>query len=155
MFLIKLLIGVLSIIVCVKISKNKANEIKNSYDFFESLILTCDTLSCEMSYSKRPLKCLSNLNYQSYDYFNFISNFINYEKINYPCYLTDGEILKIKAFMNLLGKSDSISQKELICSFREEFAKISQEKRLKYQKTYGLTLKVGFSVGVMLFIMVI
>ncbi len=155
MFIVKLVVGILSVITCCKISLNKSNTAKNAYTFFESLRITCENLLCEFSYKKRPIKYALNKNYTSDDYVKFLSNFVKFNKREYPCYLSNDEIVKIDAFFNEIGKSDTDSQKTMILAYKNEFNSIASEKRKRFIKTNDVTMKVGFSVGVMLFIMVI
>ena len=65
------------------------------------------------------------------------------------------EKFNILSFFNELGKSDSNSQKLTLNFYKDYFLKVLTEKNNEYKKTYALTLKVGFSIGVMLFVLVI
>ena len=62
MFIIKVLLGVLSIYFCSKIAISKANSLKNKYLFWESASNCCYLLLQEFSYKKRPIKSLLNYN---------------------------------------------------------------------------------------------
>lgn len=155
MFLIKLLIGVACVVVCLNISKQKVQNSKNYCDFYESLIITCDGLIQEVSYKKRPISYLLQLKFPSKDFEILLKNYVKNNEKSYPNYLTNDEIIKIDAFLSEIGKSDAESQKTLVNAYKSEFERIKKESLEKYKNIKNVSLKVGFSLGVMLFIMVI
>lgn len=155
MFLIKILLGILCVHLCSKIAITKANAIKESYLFWESASTCCGLLLQEFSYKKRPIKSLIEYNYLSSDFLILLSSYVKNEELEFPSYINFQEEIRLKSFFEELGKSDSETQKLAINSYKTEFSSLSIEKKAEYKKQYSLTLKVGFSIGVMLFIMVI
>ena len=155
MFLVKLSLGVACIYLCSKIAISKANTLKESYLFWESAVSLCNQLLMEFSYKKRPIKVASSIGYSSNDFKSVVNAFINGSEIEFPSYLSKLEILKVKSFLSELGKSDCNTQKMALNSYKSDFESVLVDKKLQYKKTYSVTLKVGFSVGVMMLIMVI
>ncbi len=155
MFVLKLGIGVACVYLCCKIAVLKASAIKENYLFWESAVTLCNVLLQEFSYKKRPLSGVVDKNYTSNDFKILLNSFIKGDSVDYPKYLSNSEIVKINTFLNELGKSDSETQKITINSYKTEFESILIDKKAEYKKTYSVTLKVGFSMGIMMLIMVI
>lgn len=155
MFIIKVLIGILSIIFSVKIGIDKANKYKNEYYFYLSLISFCDNYLLEMSYKKEEIKKFLNFKSSSADFDEFLRAFIKDNKLNYPKYVNLEEQNLISSLFNLIGKSSSNSQVELIKSYKTNFIKVADEKNKNYNKFYSVYLKLSFICGLALFIMVI
>ena len=155
MFLIKILVGVACVYLCCKIAVSRANLYKDSYLYYESLLECCNLLLKEFSYKKRPLKALLDSDYISADFNNSIHSYVKNQNYEFPKWLDEKESSRLKNFFEELGKSDVETQKLAINSFKTEFESVLYDKKSEYKKQYTLTLKVGFMVGVMLFIMVI
>lgn len=155
MFLVKIALGIACVYLTTKIAVSKANSFKESYLFYQSVLECCNLLLIEFSYKKRPLKALLEYEFISSDFCNSITNYINNQKFEFPTWLGEKDELKLKSFFQELGKSDVEAQKIAINSYKLEFENILIDKKSEYKKQYSLTLKVGFMVGVMLFIMVI
>ena len=155
MFLIKFSVGVLCVITCVKIASIKASKIKSELKFYDSLVIACDSLIAGLSYSKATLKEILNVDYPSESFRVLIKNFLNEEKIEILENLTEDENLKVNSFLYSLGKSDAKTQKSTVLSYKNDFLRKREEMKKKYDKNYSLILKIGFSIGLMLFILVI
>ena len=155
MFLIKLCLGVACVYLCSKIAVSKANSLKESYLFWESVVKLCNILLQEFSYKKRPIKIAVSTTYSSTDFKKLLNDYVSGNDITFPKYLTDAEAFKFKTFLYELGKSDSETQKLALNSYKTDFESIVIDKKLEYKKTNSVTLKVGFSVGFMMLIMVI
>ncbi|MBO5851904.1 MAG: hypothetical protein J6R29_06190, partial [Clostridia bacterium] len=63
MSILRLLIGVLSIITFTKIGANKSKNYEFIYSFYSSLCVFCNNYISELKYSKKELKCLLNKEY--------------------------------------------------------------------------------------------
>lgn len=155
MFILKLGVGVACIYLCCKIAITKASVVKENYLFWESAVSLCNYLLQEFSYKKRPLLGFGDKNYTSSDFKILLNCFLNNKEVNYPKYLSDCEIVKLTTFFNEIGKSDSETQKIAINSYKNDFESILIDKKAEYKKTYSVTLKVGFSMGIMMLVMVI
>ena len=155
MFLIKITVGVLCVYFCSKISANKANLLKERYLFWDSAVELCNLFLQELSYKKRPLKSTLSKNFISNDFNKVIENYLLEKEVVYPNYVSDIEIEKLNSFLSTLGKSDCETQKIAINSYKTDFENVTIQKRIEFKKAYSIILKVGFLLGVMLFIMVI
>ena len=154
MFIVKLLIGALSVVLCLIIAKNKAEYIKERYYYFNSLVNSCDLIKTDLLYKKRSIREILSVNFQSSDFLQTLNAYFEDEKW-FPSYLTNEELVLVTEYFSVLGKGDTTSQINALTSFKEEFSKIAIEKKKEFEKSYKVTLKVGFSIGIMLFILVI
>ena len=155
MFLIKLILGVFCIYTCVKISTIKCDKIKEEYLFWSSVCISCDSLVSNLSFKKSMVYDALNVDYPSFEYAKLISQYLKGDKLNFPKFLSAEDVLKLNTFLLEVGKSDSKTQKNAILSYKSDFSKNLEISRCNYKKNYGVTRKVGFSIGVMLMILVI
>ena len=155
MFLVKLIVGALCVITCVKIAKSKAESLKITSNFWQALIDFCNAMVIDLSYKKSTLKELFSKDYNCNDFNNFLKKYEYSGDFEFPSYVLEDEKMLISSFFSYLGKSDSEAQKQYLLAKQTEFVSILH-KKMKYQnKFYSVILTVGFSVGLMLFVMVI
>ncbi len=69
--------------------------------------------------------------------------------------LTDKQRELVSSFINSLGITDSINQKNLINSYTELIKNELSSEKTNAQKFVGLSLKLGFSFGLIIFIIII
>ena len=109
-----------------------------------------------MLYKKSNLNDFLNFEYTSVDFKNILENYINYQEISfYPEFLGVDERLEFDNFFLSLGKTDSLSQIEVINAYKDKFHLKLEDKRVQYKKYYTLTSKLGFIVGLGIMIMVL
>lgn len=154
MFVIKVLIGVLCAFSCCLISKRKADVYKEKVYYFNSLVLACEYLISDLMFKKRNLKEILSVSYPSNYFLETINDYFNGVE-SYPDFLTDEEVVVISEFFSQLGKGDSNSQINALKLYKSEFSKIRDDKKNVFDKNYKVTIKVGFSIGIMLFVLVI
>ena len=156
MLYLRLSIGVIFILLCTKIGKNKANKYKFSCSFYESLLSFCNLFKSNLLYKKSSLEDFLNFNYSSVDFKNLLNYYvINQEILEYPVYLSDEEQLELYNFLFSLGKTDSTSQIESIVAYKIRFTIKLAEKSAEYKKYYNLSSKLGFVIGLAFMIMVV
>ncbi len=158
MFILKILIGILAIYCSVNIAKCHADKIKNKYYFFKDVCMFCKEYEINLSYDKKDLKLFLNNEYSSVEFDTLLKNFITDGEINddsIPKFLNDKEVREVVSMLNSLGKSDSKSQLLSITNYYKIFSDIQSEKNLEFKKFYSVYVKIGFSIGLMLLIMVI
>ncbi len=155
MFIIKLSLGVLSVFACYKIAKLKALKIKEIYLFWDSVCIACDLLVNDLTYKKSLIIKVLNVDYPSETFAKIMGRYFLGEEYVMPNFLNNENKIKVQSFISSIGKSDSESQKNAILSYKSEFIKIKEESKVQYIKNYGLTIKIGVLIGIMLFILVI
>ena len=156
MFAIKFIFGVLLVVLSTKIAVIKAKTLKEKYLYYSSAKLMCEGLESELLYFKRPLNEALNIDYPSFYFAKTVKSVIENGYIDaYPEFLTLEERGKFDGLFLQLGRTDTEAQKACILSNKEDFLKLESEKRVEYNKFYTLTLKLGFLIGVMLFVLVI
>lgn len=155
MFILKFCLGICLIFISTKIASLKAKNLKEKHLYFNSALIMCENLETELMYLKRPLKDALNIDYPSFYFAKTVKHVIDGEESFYPNFLTLDEIGKLDLLFSNLGKTDADSQIAYVSSSKMEFIKLSNEKREEYLKSYSTTLKIGFLIGLMLFILVI
>ena len=160
--IVKFVIGVALIVICVEIGKSKALKLKNSYLYFSSLSIFCKEYESNLAYDKKNLSIFLSKNYTS-NYFNkTLNSFIcsdeneNFQtKTPYlPDFLNEKEKVDVLNFLNSLGYGNTKSQALTVNGYLEIFNELEKEKRELYLKNYSAYLKISFSVGFMLMLMV-
>ncbi len=155
MFALKILVGISCILACVKLSSLKAKNIKEELYYYASACISCDSLVSGLSYSKRTVKELLNVDYPSETFVITVRCYLEDKELIFPDFISIEEKITLNNYFGLLGKSSSDAQKTAILSYKDVFLKIQDEKKKKYDKCYSAITKVGFSLGIMLFILVI
>lgn len=155
MFILKLLVGVLSIIVAVKIGKDKAEKDKNEYLYFNSLVVLCDKILSDLSYKKSKINELLSIKFNSSELNETLNSYLKGKNVELPVFLNEEEQFLVIDMLNTLGKSDTVAQIHSVNAFKNEFIKISNDKFTKYKKYNALFMKLGFISGLLIFILVI
>ncbi len=155
MFALKLLIGIFSILVSVKIGIDLAQKDKNSYVFFNELVALCDKILSDLSYKKSNIDKLLAWKFQSNDLNVLLNSYLKRKKLVFPKYLSVNEKFLIEDIFSTLGKVDTSSQIKNIEAFKSELVTITKEKYEKYKKFNTLFIKLGFIGGLLVFILVI
>ena len=75
MFILKVFVGVLSIIFAVKIGKDKASNDKEEYLYFNGLVNLCDRFLSDLSYKKSTIDSVLKDNFNSKE-LTRVSNFL-------------------------------------------------------------------------------
>lgn len=157
MLLLKLILGVSSILLLVKTAISKSKQKQEIYLFYYELYLVCSGFYGEMLYSKKPISEFFSKKNKNTILQGVIEDYLqnNLENSKYLEYLDIENREKVITFFNLLGKSNSESQKNDILVYKNEFLKIYSEKCIEYKKFYSLYVKVAFSLGLIVMIVVI
>ena len=155
MFILKVFVGVLSIIFAVKIGKDKASNDKEEYLYFKGLVNLCDRFLSDLSYKKSTIDSVLNDNFNSKELNETINSFLNKSYLYLPSFLNGEERFLLCELFSVIGKSDSNAQIESLTAFKKEINKISIEKYEKYKKFNLLFVKLGFLSGLLIFILVI
>lgn len=155
MFILKISIGALAVFLSFKIAKFKALKIKEVYYFWDSACIACDLLISDLSYKKSAIIDVLNVDYPSSTFAKVIGDYLLGCDYSLPKFLTDENKIKFDSFILSIGKSDSETQKNAIQSYKNDFLRIKEESKVEFNKKYGLTIKIGVLIGIMLFILVI
>ncbi|MBO5713718.1 MAG: hypothetical protein J6R88_05950 [Clostridia bacterium] len=153
--MLNIFIGAGLIVVCSMLGKVKAQKLKNEYLFFSSLRSFCKSYETNLAYGKKDLTVFLNETYALTEFTEVLNNFILNSQIALPNYLNAKEVYDVTNFFNELGKSDSASQLITVKSYYNTFLDVEKVKNDEFKKHYSAYLKIGFSIGFMLFLVVI
>lgn len=155
MSILRISLGALLGFFIYLISKDKAERLKNKKLYYNSLISSCDAVYRELSYSKRNVLDALNLDYSSSDFVKTLNNYyLKNKTFVLPNYLCEDEVLKVKEYLNLLGKTDTESQKTAIISYKTEFENYYLQAEKEFIRNYHLIKKLGVIICVMVVIVV-
>lgn len=155
MFFLKLLIGITAVITVTCYAKLKCKKMYSEYAFFNALTEYLKSVKSSAGYKKAKL---SEITVENGEFNAFLGSFPSdgkIESLTAPDYLSDAEKLKIATVFSLIVSSDAATLCGGLNCYISEFYALQEEKRLKLIKQKPVYLKVGFSIGLMLFIMVI
>ncbi|MBO5926316.1 MAG: hypothetical protein J6Q38_01995 [Clostridia bacterium] len=155
MFVLKVFIGVISILTAVKIGKNKADAKKECYFYFQNMLFLCDKIISDLSYKKSNLYEILNYKYSSNEFIKTVNSFIKRNPLYVPEFLSFEESMFVQNYFSSLGTLDSNTQIKNLEAFKDEIKKIYNEKYQDFKKYYTLFMKLGFVSGLTLFILVI
>ena len=153
--MLKIVIGISLIVVCTLIGKQKAQKLKNEYLYFSDLRAFCKSFEGNLQYGKKEIESYLNESYLSNDFNNTLNSFISNNSLYIPSYLNVKEKSDVISFFSELGVSDSVSQLTTIKSFYNVFLEYEKDKNEVFKKYYSAYMKIGFSIGFMLMLVVI
>ncbi len=135
---------------------------------FEDIILLCEKLCVEISFSKNTLSSIisSNVNLFSKDFKNIISTYLNYLKNNNEVLtkdflfkkntlLNDDEKELILNFFYNLGRLDASNQISQINDYKNKFIELKQKTNEENSKFGSLSLKLLILMGLLIGIILI
>lgn len=135
---------------------------------FEDLILLCEKLCVEISFSKNTLSSIisSNVNLFSKDFKNIINTYLNYLKNNNEVLtkdflfkkntlLNDDEKELILNFFYNLGRLDASNQISQINDYKNKFIELKQKTNEENSKFGSLSLKLLILMGLLIGIILI
>ena len=155
MFFLKFAAGISAVITVSFFAKTKCKKMRSEYEFFNALNEYLKSVKSAAGYKKAKI---SEISVENTDFKEFLGNFPVTGKLSdltAPEYLTEAEKLKIATLFSFIVSADANSLNEALNSYISEFGGITDEKRANLLKRKPVYLKVGFAVGLMLFIMVI
>ena len=157
MLLFKLILGVSTLLLFIKIAKNKCENKNYISQFYYSLYMLCEDFYGEMLYKKTPLETFLKKQKGNGLFIKVIDAFINnkLDKTIFNKEFTSSEIDAILTFFSCLGDSNTESQKNIILSYKEQFFKKHNEKLNLYNKCKTVYVKIGFSLGLMAMVVVL
>lgn len=152
----KLVFGIVAVAALTLLGKCFSEKYKRKSEFFESLYYFNRDLSSNISYKKDSLSVLTKKKYASEDFNRVLNNaFESDEFCELPRYLSNGEIDFLREYFNSIGKNTTCGEVEyiehadvIIKSYRDETKKFE----VKYSPLY---VKLGFSLGLTVFILMI
>ncbi len=157
MLLFKLILGVSVILLFLKIAKNKNESKKQVYELYYHLYILCEDFYNEMLYKKTPINDFLKKRNGNKLFNNIIDSYINnkLDKSLFNKDFTDSEIDAILTFFSSLYDANTESVKNTLLSYKNQFYKWYIERNEKAKKYAVLYTKIGFSVGLMIMIVVL
>lgn len=155
MFVLKISLGLLVVYVCVLIAKSKADKYKNQYLFYSSLCDFCKDFEINLTFNKLSVKQMVKKRYKSNEFNSVLDGVLHSESLELPTYLSSKEISDVTKFFSDLGVTDTASQLLTVKNYKNIFCEAQASKNSEYKKYYSVFIKIGFSIGFMIMVMVI
>lgn len=152
----KIMLGVLLSFCGVFFGKMTISKYLNRKRFFKSLSDFAAFLSNKISFEAERLpKIIKSYPFSSRDLkmlsLNFSQNNEDFANVKFPEYLSDDEIVLVKEFFLVLGKSDCYSQSEMLLKLSDKYDKESKRQGEDYEKKKKISVKLGLLAGVCIF----
>lgn len=152
----KIAVGIAVVAALTLIGKCFSEKYKRKSEFFESLYYFNRDLSSNISYKKDSLSILIKKKYSSEDFNRLLNNaFANDELCELPRYLCVGEIDFLREYFNSIGKNTSFGEADYI-EHADAIIKAYRDESKKFEVKYSpLYVKLGFTLGLTAFILII
>ena len=145
----RIFVGILGVILCTFIGYSYSLRFTKRCKFYDDLLNFINLLKTEVSFSKNTInEIYKNLDNMS-DLYAFL---IKGEKVRY---LTIDEENMLHEFQSLVGSSDSSSQLKMLDYYEEKIRKklkLEENNKIKFSSS---GIKIGFMVGLIVFVMVL
>ncbi len=154
MFLVKIIIGITSVAVSIKIGSNFAKKRKIRYEFLRSTQIFLEKVESELIYQKKSILEILESGSYSTEFLEYINDTYeeNGKKVEF---LEENENAYLKDFILNLGNGDSMSRLKLISGAKSYFEKLTLETYKDYKKYYSLCIKLGFICGFAVLVIII
>lgn len=145
----RILVGILGVILCTFIGYSYSLRFTKRCKLYDDLLNFINLLKTEVSFSKNTInEIYKNLDNMS-DLYAFLTKG---EKVRY---LTIDEENMLHEFQSLVGSSDSSSQLKMLDYYEEKIRKklkLEENNKIKFSSS---GIKIGFMVGLIVFVMVL
>lgn len=146
------ILGGIFLIVCVLIGYKCSEKYVLREKFYMDFAGFNDKLINEILYTQKTLSQVMGLIDADGEFYKVVKNYVVDKKFQNVGYLSEQENDAVRNYLTVIGKGDKISQTQLLKSEKvnidEKKSKSEQEKG-KYRSLY---IKVGFMVGLIIFI---
>lgn len=134
--------------------------------FFNQLKIFNERFLSEISYYRRPLgEFISKYTYKG-DFDDFLQSYfqtlrdneenalltLSFEEFSF---LTNEEKAVVEDYFLMLGRGDSVSQKNYFSAVKEQITKLLTEAERSYKQYGSLYVKLGFLCGLLLLILIV
>ena len=154
----KIFIGLILLCFCVFISYMLSEKYTLRKKFYNSFLTFCKRLKNEVTFSKETLLSILKKDLDKNDLFfkGLRKRFYNQDNIKVSFnFLSEDEIDYFKSFIENIGKTNAVQQYEFLSGTEKvifEKLVVVQEEEKKYKSLY---LKLGFLLGLLIFILII
>lgn len=148
----KIFLGILITTLSTFIGYLFSNKFTKRKKYYKSFQTFNDKVKNEISFSKNSIL---NLLVDEDDFYNNLTLAFKGQKIIKPYYLNNDEFEFFKKYSESIGRSDKTTQMELINKFKENIDKYYNESKENEKKYKTLFIKLGFLIGLIVFILLI
>ena len=157
---IKLILGLSIVLMCTFLGTSVAGKCKKKKDFYTDMESFCIFLKREISFSSTTIgKAISDYRSKNEDLRNILSSYLQNANLSQnfrmPENFSQDEKEMMVNFFSKIGKSDRKNELELLTFFSEEVSKYKEIEKKKSLKISGLSTKLGFFIGAIIFVILL
>jgi len=153
--MLKIFLGGCIIAFASMLGRVFANKYKRKRDFYIALEAFLQHLKREISFSNQSLfSIISTANIDNEDLSEYLSLFCRGEVV-LPDFLQESERLMITSFFQKVGHCDRLNEVELSLQFYKEIKALREEESRRCDKYVGLSSRLGFFIGSIIFVVII
>ena len=160
--MVKIFLGCFIITVCTAIGKKTTAKHKHKLSYYECLLSFNKALKQNLQFKQEDLLNLVNFDYKNQDFNASISSFklakqnvFDYQELYYPEFLDKDDRAFLSNYFELLGKGNTKAEMENLVFYEE----LINEKVCKIadncSKFSNLGQRLGFAVGMAVFIIIL
>ena len=153
---LKLLLCVFIVAFCTFLGYLSAGKYRARKRFYVDMYAFHERYLNELSYARRPLSKLLQIEKEGGDFFRFLRGHAQKGKRDeFPSYLSEEEKKDFEEYLNMLGVGDSFSQKGYFGAKSKSLSE-SKDAAVKEEKERGeLYLKLGLLAGLAFVILIV
>ena len=158
--MLKIVSGILITIISTILGRKAVKSHSDRLSFYKSLCEFNSTLLKDLSFKRNGVAEAFEKNYYFEDFNDCLKcvneRFFNGKEIVIDRrYLKDGERREIEVYFGEIGKYSSITETDYLKQKGEEFAEIVKASEEKTKKFLSLGPKLGFTLGIVVFILIL
>lgn len=152
----KIFIGILLLTLSTIIGYTFSQKYKKRQDFFNDFEKFNKNLLNEVGFRQKPLRLVLSSVKNENDFYILTEKYLSNEKSNFNLnYLKKEEIDLYNNFLLEIGVGDVETQTKILKSYESKLFDIAKSTAEEYKKYHTLYIKIGFLIGLILFIMLI
>lgn len=153
----RVFVGLIALFVSILISNFFAIKFTLKRKFYNDFYEFNKRYKSELTFKRTTLIKLINDNNGDSDFYSLLNNYFNNDNKNIELIkqLSDSEIQFLNSYLNNVGNGDTASQIEFINQSNEMLYELLNNSREEENKYRGLYVKLGFLVGLIIFVLII
>lgn len=152
----KIFLGLCIVFLCTFYGTVLGKKGKRKSEFYLAFEGFVQYVKREISFSNEPIiTIVKNYKTVNEDLNILLCDFANCSKysLSSPCYLKDSEVAIINSFLTKLGHSDRSNEVEMTSAFYNDLKSLRKAEDELCKKRLGLSTRIGFFVGAIIFIL--
>ena len=156
--MLKIIVGITITAITTFIGKKLSDKFVYRDKFFAALISFNNRLISNLSYKKEELPVFIKNDF-GFDDFNSTVSSLNFGLsdlgLSFPDYLKKDDVKISRDYFIAIGKQSNFAETKYLRSMDRVFSEIKEKTAIQAEKSKSLGIKLGFSLGVIVFIIIL